>query len=233
MSNKITYLLAAILLVVLFTTCVLSIKDDALTFDEKAHLPAGYSYLVKQDYRLNPEHPPLAKDLSAIPLLFQDINFPEENSSWKEGSRGIWWVQFNFGDELLYQSGNDADQMIFWGKIPMILLLITLGLFLFKWTRELRGNKTALLVLALFSFSPTFIAHGRLVTTDVAAALGIVISTYYYLKFLKDSSKKNILLAGIAIGISMLFKFSLILLLPFLAIITLIFAWIKARRKQR
>jgi len=233
MSNKITYFLAAILLITLFVTCVLSVKDGALTFDEKAHLPAGYSYLVKQDYRLNPEHPPLAKDLSAIPLLFQDINFPEESSSWKEGSKGTWWVQFNFGDELLYQSGNNADQMIFWGKIPMIFLLIILGLFLFKWTRELRGNKTALLVLTLFSFSPTFIAHGRLVTTDVAAALGIVISTYYYLKFLKNSTKKNILLAGIAIGISMLFKFSLILLLPFFAIITLLFAWLKSRKEEK
>jgi hypothetical protein len=233
MSNKITYFLAAILLITLFVTCILSVKDDALTFDEKAHLPAGYSYLVKQDYRLNPEHPPLAKDLSAIPLLFQDINFPEESSSWKEGSKGTWWVQFNFGDELLYQSGNNADQMIFWGKIPMIFLLMILGLFLFKWTRELRGNKTALLVLTLFSFSPTFIAHGRLVTTDVAAALGIVISTYYYLKFLKNSTKKNILLAGIAIGISMLFKFSLILLLPFFAIITLLFAWLKSRKEEK
>jgi len=31
------------------------------TSDETAHLVAGYSYLVTHDYRLNPEHPPLAK----------------------------------------------------------------------------------------------------------------------------------------------------------------------------
>ncbi len=40
------------------------------TYDEIAHLPAGYSYLRWQDYRLNPEHPPLVKKLAALPLLW-------------------------------------------------------------------------------------------------------------------------------------------------------------------
>jgi 4-amino-4-deoxy-L-arabinose transferase-like glycosyltransferase len=39
------------------------------TSDETAHLAAGYSYLVTHDYRINPEHPPLAKMLAALPLL--------------------------------------------------------------------------------------------------------------------------------------------------------------------
>src|SRR5437588_11221183 len=39
------------------------------TFDETAHLAAGYSYLVTHDYRINPEHPPLAKMFAALPLL--------------------------------------------------------------------------------------------------------------------------------------------------------------------
>src|SRR5437764_1032256 len=39
------------------------------TSDETAHLAAGYSYLVTHDYRINPEHPPLAKMFAALPLL--------------------------------------------------------------------------------------------------------------------------------------------------------------------
>ena len=34
-------------------------------------LPAGYSYLHWDDYRLNPEHPPLVKKLAALPLLWR------------------------------------------------------------------------------------------------------------------------------------------------------------------
>src|SRR5262249_39940570 len=37
--------------------------------DETAPLVAGSSYLVTHDYRLNPEHPPLAKMYAALPLL--------------------------------------------------------------------------------------------------------------------------------------------------------------------
>ncbi|KPJ54862.1 hypothetical protein AMJ49_07340 [Parcubacteria bacterium DG_74_2] len=115
----------------------------------------------------------------------------------------------------------------------MILLLIFLGWFLFFWTKQLAGNKIALMVLTLFSFSPAFLAHGRLVTTDVAATLGLVLATYFWLKFLKEPSKKNIFLTGIVLGVALLLKFSLILLVPFFGIITIIYAWLKTDHNHR
>ena len=231
LSNKLTNFICIAVLSFVFIISVLSMKDDSLTFDELAHLPAGYSYLTQKDYRLNPEHPPLVKDFSALPLLFLNLNFPKDSPNWQEGSRGLWWVQFDFGSDFLYRSGNDADKIIFWGRIPMIIILMILGLFLFRWAKELGGNKTALLVLSIFAFSPAFISNGRLVTTDVAAALGAVLATYYYLKFLKNPDKKNIISAGLALGISLLFKFSLILLFPFFAVITMVFIILKNGNK--
>jgi len=221
MSNRLTNLIASVLLILMFLLALFSIKGMSATMDELAHIPAGYSYLSQKDYRLNPEHPPLIKDLSAFPLLFLNLNFPEEHPSWTEGVNQQWW----FGNQFLYQSGNDADQIIFWSRIPMILLLILLGWFLFYWARKIGGNMIAISVLSLFTFSPTFLAHGRLVTTDVGAALGVVLATYFWLKWLKNPSKKNIILAGIFFGISMLLKFSLVLLIPFFVIITLTYAW--------
>ena len=224
LSNRLTNLIAALLLLIVFLLCFFSMKGDSATMDEMSHIPAGYSYLSQKDFRINPEHPPLIKDLAAVPLLFLNLNFPTNHSSWTEGINEQWW----FGSQLLYHSGNNPDQIIFWARIPMILLLIFLGWFLFRWARELAGNKAALLVLALFSFSPTLLAHGRLVTTDIAAALGVVMATYFWLKFLKSPTKKNIILAGLIFGLSMLFKFSLALLVPFFAIITVIYAWLFA-----
>jgi len=43
--------------------------NDSLTFDEVAHIPAGYTYAKAHDYRLNPEHPPILKVLSGIAIL--------------------------------------------------------------------------------------------------------------------------------------------------------------------
>ena len=153
MSNRTANIIAVLLLVFMFTVAVLSMKDDSATMDELAHLPAGYSYLTQKDMRLNPEHPPLLKDLAAFPLLFiKGIKFPSEIKAWQEDINGQWV----FGNHFLYKAGNPADLMIFWGRIPMILILILLGFYIFKWSRELFDNKAAILSLFLFSFSPTF-----------------------------------------------------------------------------
>ncbi len=232
MSNRLTYIIAGILLTAMFFVAIFSIKDDSLTFDETAHIAAGYSYLTQKDMRLNPEHPPLVKDLSAIPLLFLNLNFPKDHPSWTQEELPQWWFQFDFASQFLYKSGNDPDQILFWSRLPMILLLIFLGWFLFYWAKKFFGNKVALLTLFLFSFSPTFLAHGRLVTTDVGAALGVVISTYFWLKFLKNPTKKNIIISGLIFGATMLLKFSLVLLVPFFAIITLVYAWLKAEKQK-
>jgi len=231
MSNRFTYTIAGFLLFLMFLMAFLSILDDSLTFDETAHIAAGYSYLTQKDMRLNPEHPPLIKDLAALPLLFLNLNFPKDHPSWIQKDNPIWWQQFEFASQFLYHSGNNPDQILLWSRLPMILLLIFLGWFLFYWAKELFGNKAALITLFLFSFSPIFLAHGRLVTTDVGAALGVVLSTYFWLRFLKNPTKKNIILAGVIFGISMLLKFSLILLIPFFAIITLFYAGLKMGKK--
>ncbi|MBU2109421.1 hypothetical protein KKB71_00460, partial [Patescibacteria group bacterium] len=60
--DKITKILACGLLLWMFILMFFSAWNDSATMDELAHIPSGYSYLTKQDYRLNPEHPPLIKD---------------------------------------------------------------------------------------------------------------------------------------------------------------------------
>ena len=226
LTNSKTNIIAIILLGICFLLSFLSIKNMSLTMDEKAHIPSGYSYLAFQDYRLNPEHPPLAKDLSAIPLLFLDLKFPTEHSSWTNDLNGQW----ESGDEFIFKSGNNADQIIFWSRIPMILLLLLTGWFIFFWVRKLGGNKPALLALTLFSFSPSFLAHGRLVTTDIAAVFGFLIATYFWLKFLKNPSGKNVFIAGIMFGIAMCLKFSLVLLVPSLGLVTIVYAWLQTKK---
>src|SRR5260370_17148747 len=41
---------------------------ESATVDEVSHVGSGLSYLQRLDLRLNPEHPPLAKSLPAVPL---------------------------------------------------------------------------------------------------------------------------------------------------------------------
>ena len=223
MKNIFANLLAAGLLSIMAVLAFASIADDTLTFDEVAHIGAGYSYWHNQDYRLNPEHPPLIKDLAGLPLMFLHLNFPEAKY-WDNAAPAPWWTQFDFGNQLLYRSGNNPDQIMRFARTGPILVLILFGAFLFFWAKKLLGNGWALVLLTLFVFCPNFMANGRLVTTDVGASFGAIFATFFWLKFLKKPSWKNTLFAGAAFGIAMLLKFSLILLVPFFGVITIVYA---------
>ncbi|MCX6731788.1 MAG: glycosyltransferase family 39 protein [Candidatus Parcubacteria bacterium] len=208
--SKLSKFIALGILGLMFILMFFSSWDDAATFDEVAHIPAGYSYLTQKDYRLNPEHPPLIKDLSAIPLLFLKLNFPVNIKAWTEDVNGQW----EMGRVFLYESGNNPDKILHWARFPIMLLALVFGWLLFMWISRLYGNKVGLLTLFFFSLSPTIIAHSRYVTTDLGAAFGFFIGIVSFTNFLANQTKKNLIVAGIVFGIAQLLKFSLIVLAP-------------------
>lgn len=230
-NNKITNCLAVFLLALMLALAFFSLRGDSATMDEQAHIPAGYSYISQQDMRLNPEHPPLLKDLAGLSawlgskLTAQPINFPDQLESWQTGINDQW----AFGRQFLYRSGNDADQIIFWSRLPMLLLMLLLGFYIFKSAKEIYGHKAALLALVFYSFSPTFLAHGRYVTTDVGAAAAFFIATYYLIKWLQKPNKRNLVWAGLAFGLALLTKFSLVLLIPYFIFLVVVWVIFKKR----
>ena len=195
-----------------------SLQESAI-MDELAHIPAGYGYVKYFDFRLNPEHPPLVKILAALPLLFQNLNFPTDSSAWKTDVNGQWQV----GAQFLYEYGNDADKIINWARLGPMLLTVLLIVFVYVWARELIGRWWALSPTFLIALSPTILAHGHYVTTDIGATLGIFIATYYFVKLFLKQTRRNYIFAGIAFGIAQLMKFSAVLLIPFFIFLAAIF----------
>lgn len=223
-------ILAIALLTLFGVLAVTSMWNDSANYDERIHLPAGYSYLTQKDMRLNPEHPPLVKGLAALPLLFMRINFPYQSWGWNtplitNSSRTpAWQTDVGFGNDLLYYSGNDAQKMMRFGRIPIIIIGVILGFYIFKFVRESWGDLAGIIALTFYSFSPTFLAHTRLVTTDVAAAAAFFISFYYLYRWLKIPDWRNLYIFGIVLGLSFLIKFSTFLLVPIFGFIVLV--WI-------
>lgn len=223
LNRKISTIIAVIFLGIMLVLMFFSALNDSLTMDELAHTPAGYSYLSQKDYRLNPEHPPLIKDLAAVPLLFLNLNFPDNVKSWTDDINGQW----DFGRAFFYESGNNADKIIFWSRIPMMLLALLFGWLLFSFVRSIYGDKVGLLTLFFFTFSPTFIAHSRYVTTDLAAAFGFFLGLVVFYKFLMYQNYKYIILTGIVFGIAQLLKFSLVLLIPIYFILAVLWVFLE------
>ena len=215
--------LAVVLLLIIAAALMLNAAwTDSAIFDETAHIVAGYTYVKHLDYRFNPEHPPLVKMLAGLPLLFQNLNFDTSKGYWN-GLNEQWWA----GNEFLYKSGNNADQIIFWARIGPILLALLLILFTYYIAKELVGRWWALLPPLLLAFSPILLAHGHYVTTDIAAALGILLSIYTFNNYLENPARRTAILAGLTFGFAQAVKFSSILLMPYLFLIAILFYFIK------
>lgn len=219
--------IAAMLLFIMFALAIGSARKDSAIVDEIAHIPAGYSYLKYGDYRLNVEHPPLIKDLAGLPLQFMNLKFPENAPAWQTDVNGQWESGWHF----IYHIGNDANKIIFWSRFPMILIMLLLGLYLYKAAKEWFGQNAALFALTLYAFCPNIIAHGRFVTTDVGAAAFIFIAIYYFSEWIKFPDWKNAAKASLALALAQLAKFSAVLIIPVFILITLAAGIIAASKK--
>jgi hypothetical protein len=196
--------------VVLYATlAVSSMRLKSATFDESTHLAAGYSYLALGDFRMNPEHPPLVKVLSAAPLLLLDAVIRTEDPTWTRG------LQNKFGRLFLYR-WNDADEMLFWGRVPIVALGCALCAIVFIHARRRWGDVGASLALMLCVLSPEVLAHGQLVTTDIGAALFIFVAVVAFDRLTEDATPARLILAGVTLGAALATKFSAVVLFPVL-----------------
>lgn len=209
---------------------ILNAKNDSMIYDEDAHIPAGYSYLKTFDMRLNPEHPPLLKDLAALPLLFLDLNFDTTQDFWEQNANDAQW---NAGKYFLFNASNNPEKIIFWSRLPIILIFIFLALFIFKWTWEISSLGAALLAFILFTFDPNILGHNHYVTTDLGIAAFITFVFYYFVKFLKDPSWKNIYWLAGFLALVQLTKFSSVLIFPVFGLILFFYSFsLLARHSQ-
>ncbi len=236
-------IIAILMLVVMFSVMLFSSLGDSAIFDEVAHIPAGYTSLVFKDGRINPEHPPLLKDLAAFPLLFLNLHFDKNQPFWTQ--QDVNERQWDAGNYLLYgagpprlsprsdqvgaggEAGNNPDQILFWARLPLIILSIIFGWMLFLWVRKLYGDEAGLITLFLYATSPTILAHSRFVTTDVGAAFGFFLGIVFFLKFLERRDWKSLIITGIVFGIINLFKFSMPLLVPVYLILGILWVYLE------
>jgi 4-amino-4-deoxy-L-arabinose transferase-like glycosyltransferase len=208
-----------VLLVIAFCLqALLALPRLSATSDEPIHLSAGYSYWQTRDFRLNPEHPPLAKLIAALPLLIIRPTLDMTHDDWKRP------VQEILGFRFLY--GNDADRLLFWSRTAMILLSAVGLIVTFLWARDLFGAQAGLFAATMYAFSPNLLAHGMLVTTDVPLAVFTVLTFYLFWKGGETGSWRIDVATGLALGAAMASKFSGV----FLPVLILIFCIARDRR---
>ncbi|MBI4707936.1 MAG: glycosyltransferase family 39 protein [Candidatus Omnitrophica bacterium] len=212
-------LLAFFLLVIFALLAFTSIWPDrkSPTCDELAHhIPTGYILLTKHDYKMDTSHPPLSRYIVALPLkVFMHLSVPNDSKEWRRADRS------EFGKDFFYKYNNQPQRIIFYSRLAIILVGLFCGLILFYWTKRAYSPETALFALFFYSFCPNILANTALATTDMVATCFILLSAACFWFYLRNNSLRNIIFAGISLGLAQLSKYTSVLLYPIFILVFL------------
>jgi hypothetical protein len=209
-------LLTGALLALMGLQMLAVISRKSIIIDEIVMIPSAYYHLAAGDFQLVTEHPPFSKILAALPMLFVQPNEvrPDQASAAPYSGEAKWAYQESFW-------ANNAERfesISFWSRVPMILLAVALGVLIFRFARKLFGARAAVLAVALYSLEPTVLAHGRVVQTDIPAAFGYLLFFMALYHFAEKNTWRPAVLLGLAAGLAILAKYSMLLVGPVLAV---------------
>ncbi len=198
LSKKQQVLFFVLFLAIIFSLSLFSSFNKSITYDEPNHQRYGIKIL-----NLNSDRIGLCQDgtmpvsaLNAIPAF---VSSQMQPGPWKE-----------------FLGKMET------GRYASILMTLLLAFFVFQWSKSLYGTLPAFFSLFLFTFSPNIIAHSRLMTTEIPGTLMITAALYYFWKFMNDKSIGKAFVSASVLGISLLTKYTCVLLFPIFLIIFIV-----------
>ncbi|MCU1250153.1 MAG: glycosyl transferase family 39 [Edaphobacter sp.] len=212
-AKKWTWAAVFVLLVVQALQMAFIVHRESLTFDEDNHIFAGYMMHKTGDYGLNPEHPPLVKLFTTLPLLGQNLWTPPLQG------RDFKTEAYLDGRDFLARNDGSSQRLVFRMRLTAGLLALALSLVVFLAGQEWFGTGAGLVALLLLVFDPNILANSALVTTDIGVSLFFLLAIYAFYHYVKKPSLLRLLLAGIAAGLLLATKHSGILLAPMLLLL--------------
>ncbi|MGB7874947.1 MAG: glycosyltransferase family 39 protein [Anaerolineales bacterium] len=192
-SERIQYALVATLLLIFLAIGSLSVWGKALTYDEGKHMRYGRNLLEGSTERFDDSKMPVSA-LNALPNKLATF-LPE-----------------GFIERVL-----DA---FFTARMVTFLFSMLVAWLVFYWSRSLYGVIPGIVSLFLYVFDPNIIAHSQLVTTDLYAWGTIALAFFCLWRFTHQRTLLNGLLCAFVLGLSMIAKYTSVVLLP-LFLITL------------
>ena len=181
------------LFVVMFVLMIGSNLNKSVMWDEPLYFVSGLYYL-KDGQTFNLLQPVLSSVISAFPLLFLNVEllpYSEINHIYND-ARG----------KFLYYGSNNLDQITFWSRIGSILFSLVLAYYVYRWAKELYGEKAALFALFFYTFSITILAWSVSANPDLlSAGLGFI-SFYYFWKYINNNQNKYLLICALFFGLS-------------------------------
>ncbi|MBX3736886.1 MAG: glycosyltransferase family 39 protein [Candidatus Didemnitutus sp.] len=216
-----TWLLVAAALALYYVMAVSASPRLGVTADEVVHLTGGYTYWKFNDYRLHPENGTLPMRVSALPLLAMDLKFPplEGNPDWLRSQVNT------LGDRFFFGLGNPLDRMLLAGRAMTAFFGVFTVWLTWRWARGLFGATAGWIALALAVFCPALLAHGGLITSDMAATACMLGALTLAWRLLHRVTAARLAGTTLACGLTFLSKMSGVLIVPLLGALWAVRVW--------
>ncbi|MFN3966222.1 MAG: ArnT family glycosyltransferase [Endomicrobiia bacterium] len=206
--KKIYIVIAIVLLILHILAGFNTIENMSPTYDEPVYPPEGYAIWRLGNYSFNTYHPPLAKLLVALPLVFLKPMLLTGHPYW------INRDEFPFADLFLYHNRISAERILNSGRVMVLVVSCMLALLVYIWSSKLFGALTGIISMFFYCFSSNCLAHGTLATTDMLLTFTFILSLYFFWLWFNKPNQINSVLCGISTALTVCSKFSGYILFP-------------------
>lgn len=182
------------LLSLCFLLPLLSTINKSAVWDEPRHFYTGLRYLLNTPLPggvLSSLSPPL-EAINILPSLLI-----------------ARFLKINFIKDINY-----FYDYIFCSRIVTAIYSLILGLFVYRWSRQLYAKNAGLFALTLYTFCPNILAHAGVMTTDLAFSCFSFIWFYYFWRSQDSHSYRDIFLSALFFSLALISKFNFLMFIP-------------------
>ncbi len=186
---------------------------------EDAHLASGVHHWTFGNFDLYRVNPPLVRGVAALPVcLFCPITPSWENVvSYSlvrcEHPLGVDYARAN--KEFVFQ--------LRLARITCLLFALLGGWICYFFATKIHGPFCGFVALLLWCFSPYILGHAATIHPDAHTAACAVLAVFAFHKWLKVPDTLNAALAGLALGLAELCKFTLLIFYPLFVLIWILY----------
>ncbi len=179
----------------------------AVAVDEPAMLGGGLWTWQTGGSEIYPHTPPLTKLLAALPYYVAGYRL-EFDPSLAMADRPEWLM----GLQVLHDSGWDW-RLILASRCALMPFSVLAVIVAWRWAGELAGTPAAVLASLGWAVYPPALTWTAVATADSAVASMYLVCAYFGWRLYRQPTLQNGWLAGLALGVGLLVKSTLLILL--------------------
>jgi hypothetical protein len=223
-AARVALAVVALLTAHVVIVCV-GIQRTYITFDEPGHLQSGLCHWQTGTFGMYRVNPPLPRMLATLPVLAA-----QPKTDW---SKLEHWqrlpaarAEFRMAEPFIRANGERLFPLVKIARYTNLLWSIFGALCVFAWARRRFGDGGGLLALGCWCFEPSLVGHAAVMTPDLPATAMGVATVYALTRYLELPTLWRGLSVGLALGVALLTKLTMLLLIP-ICIVLLVHAALK------